>query len=67
MVQALMESGRVDIRFRMLQPAELAAAMSFDRYASSGTKEQQVRQIGNAVPVRTAEALCRAILLRRSA
>jgi len=52
----------IDIRFRMLQPHELACAMGFDEYEFTGTREQQVRQIGNAVPVRTAAALCRAIL-----
>ena len=49
----------LDIRFRMLQPHELAAAMSFpDAYAFAGTKDQKVKQIGNAVAVRTARALC---------
>jgi len=53
----------LDIRFRMLQPHELAAAMSFGaEYQFSGTKSDQIRQIGNAVPVRTAEALCGALL-----
>lgn len=53
----------LDIRFRMLQPAELAAAMSFPpEYVFKGTKTDTVRQIGNAVAVRTATALCRAIL-----
>jgi DNA (cytosine-5)-methyltransferase 1 len=53
----------LDIRFRMLQPHELAAAMSFPKgYKFAGTRDQQVKQIGNAVPVRTAEALCKAIL-----
>lgn len=54
--------GRLDIRFRMLQPHELAAAMGFDGYHFSGTKTDQVRQIGNAVSVRTARALCDVIL-----
>lgn len=53
---------RADIRFRMLQPHELAAAMSFDGYKFAGNRGDQVRQIGNAVPVRIAEALCRSIL-----
>jgi DNA (cytosine-5)-methyltransferase 1 len=48
----------LDILFRMLQPHELAAAMSFaPDYKFSGTKEQVVKQIGNAVPVRTASRL----------
>ncbi|HEX8287857.1 MAG TPA: DNA cytosine methyltransferase [Pyrinomonadaceae bacterium] len=53
----------LDIRFRMLQPHELAAAMSFPKtYYFAGNREQKVKQIGNAVPVKTAEALCRAVL-----
>jgi len=53
----------LDITLRMLQPHELAAAMSFPAgYQFTGTKQDQVRQIGNAVPVREAEALCRAAL-----
>lgn len=52
-----------DIRFRMLQPHELAAAMSFDQdYKFTGNKTDQIKQIGNAVPVRTAEALCCSLL-----
>jgi DNA (cytosine-5)-methyltransferase 1 len=46
----------------MLQPHELAAAMGFDGYEFAGTKTDQVRQIGNAVAVRTAEALCGAMI-----
>jgi DNA (cytosine-5)-methyltransferase 1 len=47
----------------MLQPHELAAAMSFNKdYQFSGNKTDKVKQIGNAVPVRTATALCKAIL-----
>ena len=56
---------QVDIRFRMLQPHELAAAMSLDGYQLSGTKADQVKQIGNAVPAKLAEALCRALLERK--
>lgn len=59
---ALVEPSGMDIRFRMLQPDELAAAMGFDGYEFAGTKTDQVRQIGNAVAVRTAEALCGAML-----
>jgi DNA (cytosine-5)-methyltransferase 1 len=52
-----------DIRFRMLQPHELAAAMSFGKdYQFAGNKTDKVRQIGNAVPVRTATELCRQLL-----
>lgn len=53
----------LDIRFRMLQPHELGAAMSFPRdYVFTGTKGDAVRQIGNAVDVRQARALCLALL-----
>lgn len=53
----------LDIRFRMLQPHELAAAMSFPKdYEFTGNREAKVKQIGNAVPLRTARALCWALL-----
>ena len=53
----------LDILFRMLQPHELAAAMSFPKsYKFSGTREQVVKQIGNAVPVKLAKALCMSLL-----
>ena len=55
---------RLDIRFRMLQPAELARAMGYEKYEITGSREEQVKQIGNAVSVRTARALCLAILPR---
>jgi DNA (cytosine-5)-methyltransferase 1 len=59
----LVEPGRMDIYFRMLQPHELARAMGFDDgYVFCGTKSDKVRQIGNAVAVRTAAALCGEIL-----
>lgn len=51
----------LDIHFRMLQWRELARAMGFpDTYEFCGTREQKVRQIGNAVEVNTAEALAMA-------
>lgn len=54
------DSGRViDCFFRMLKPSELAKAHSFpDWYNIQGTQSDQVRQIGNSVPVKTAKALC---------
>lgn len=59
----LVEPSGMDIYFRMLQPHELARAMGFDEgYVFCGTKSDQVRQIGNAVAVRTAAALCGEIL-----
>jgi DNA (cytosine-5)-methyltransferase 1 len=53
---------QIDIRFRMLQPHELAAAMSFDNYKFTGNRGDQVKQIGNAVPVKVARALCESLL-----
>lgn len=49
----------LDIRFRMLQPHELSAAMGFPTdYQFSGNRGQRVKQIGNAVAVNVARALC---------
>jgi DNA (cytosine-5)-methyltransferase 1 len=48
----------LDITFRMLQPHELSAAQGFPAgYQFAGNKGDQVKQIGNAVPVGTARAL----------
>jgi DNA (cytosine-5)-methyltransferase 1 len=48
----------LDITFRMLQPHELGAAQGFPKnYFFAGNKSEQVKQIGNAVPVNTARAL----------
>lgn len=58
-------SGRflLDLTLRMLSTGELAAAMSFPKgYQFEGTQKDIRRQIGNAVPVRLAEALTRTIL-----
>lgn len=50
-------------RHRALSVLELKRAMSLpDDYILHGTKTEQVRQIGNAVPVRTALAHARALL-----
>jgi DNA (cytosine-5)-methyltransferase 1 len=58
----------LDVRFRMLQPRELARAMGFpDSYEFAGNKTDTVRQIGNAVAVNTAKALCEALLTDESA
>jgi DNA (cytosine-5)-methyltransferase 1 len=55
--------GVLDILYRMLMPRELAGAHSFPAtYFFFGTQEQQVKQVGNSVPVSTAEALCTEIL-----
>lgn len=53
----------LDIRFRMLTPPELARAMSFpENYKFAGNREKVVKQIGNAVAVNVAKALCKALL-----
>jgi site-specific DNA-cytosine methylase len=57
----------LDIRFRMLQPHELAAAQGFRRdYQFTGTKAEKVKQIGNAVPRSLARALVTAQLSQQS-
>lgn len=60
----VLEDGRViDIRIRMLKPSELAAAHSFPKdYVLTGNRGEQVKQIGNSVPVMTAAAMCAADL-----
>ncbi len=61
----LVEPVRFDIRFRMLQLHELAAAMGFPpEYPFSGNKTDGVRQVGNAVEINQAEALCHAALAK---
>ena len=48
----------VDIYIRMLRPDELARVHSFpDGYVITGNRCEKVKQIGNSVPVRTAEAM----------
>lgn len=52
-----------DILFRMLQPVELAAAMGLPPgYKILGTKEDQVKQIGNMVEVNTAKQLLLSVI-----
>lgn len=58
LVEAEVTEYRLDIRFRMLQPRELARAQGFpDTYKFTGNREAVVKQIGNAVPPHTAKAL----------
>jgi DNA (cytosine-5)-methyltransferase 1 len=54
----------LDVKFRMLQPHELAAAMGFPSSYKfvADTKQDRIKLIGNAWSVRVAEALCSAIL-----
>lgn len=63
----LVEPGlEYDILFRMLEPHELARAMSISTperpYRFAGNKTETVRQIGQAVPRRTARALAHALM-----
>ncbi|MFN3624404.1 MAG: DNA cytosine methyltransferase [Hyphomicrobium sp.] len=51
-----------DILYRMLEPHELAAVTSIPEYVFTGTKEDVVRQIGQAVPRRTGRALALALM-----
>lgn len=57
---------RIDIHYRMLHYRELAGAMSFDDegevYDFAGNATEITKQIGNAVPGRTAKALVRALV-----
>lgn len=60
---ALVVPHGVDIRFRMLQPEELSAAMGFPAgYRFVGTKTDAFRMIGNAWSCRVATALCSGVL-----
>jgi DNA (cytosine-5)-methyltransferase 1 len=55
----------LDIFFRMFRPRELARAQSFpDSYVFKGSTADIVKQIGNAVPVGLAQALCMEALLQ---
>jgi DNA (cytosine-5)-methyltransferase 1 len=57
----------LDIFFRMLNPRELARAQSFpDEFEFVGNKSEIIKQIGNAVPVSTATALCQSVLRKAS-
>ena len=60
----MLADGRIiDIYIRMLKPSELAAAHSFpDDYVLTGNRGQQIKQIGNSVPVKTAAAMCESAL-----
>ena len=53
----------LDIRLRMIQPHELKGAMGFPKsYEFSGNRTEVVKQIGNAVEVNMARALCASLL-----
>lgn len=56
----------VDVKFRMLDIPELAAAQGFrGDYKFTGNKTEQVRQIGNAVPRNTARSIMLAHLTQK--
>ena len=53
----------LDIHFRMLQSHELAAAQGFPSdYQFKGGKKEIIKQIGNAVAVGQAKALCSVLI-----
>jgi DNA (cytosine-5)-methyltransferase 1 len=64
--EAVTNGGAYDIRFRMLEPKELARAMGFSdaetAYEFAGNKTEITKQIGNAVPVNLAAALVGALM-----
>lgn len=63
LIQIGEEKYLLDILFRMLTPKELAAAHSFpEDYRFAGNKTEIVKQIGNSVPVKISEQLCRSQL-----
>jgi DNA (cytosine-5)-methyltransferase 1 len=63
LVEGFVGKARLDIRFRMLKPHELARAQGFpEEYKILGTAAEQTKQIGNAVPVNTAKALAKAVM-----
>lgn len=63
LVQPVVGDQALDVHFRMLRPHELAAAMSFpEDYRFAGSGADQVRQIGNAWPVRLGQALIETML-----
>lgn len=61
------ECFEIEVFFRMLTVIELAKAQGFPRgYQFCGTKTDAIKQIGNAVPGRLAEALTLAAVSQRS-
>lgn len=63
LVEVFEKTPWLDIRLRMLQPHELAAAQSFPAdYQFVGNKGEIVKQIGNAVPGKVAKALCKELI-----
>jgi DNA (cytosine-5)-methyltransferase 1 len=63
LVASITEHSLDDVRFRMLEPHEIGAAMAFTSgYTVLGNKRQKVRQYGNAVTPPVAEILISALV-----
>jgi DNA (cytosine-5)-methyltransferase 1 len=63
LVQPVVNGRKLDIRFRMLQPHELARAMGFPAdYVFEGSRRDMVKQVGNAVEVHQSRALIHNLL-----
>jgi DNA (cytosine-5)-methyltransferase 1 len=66
LVNAVCDGPIVDVLFRMFEPHELAAAMGFSddeaTYEFTGTKTEQIKQIGNAVSVAKMKACVLALM-----
>jgi len=66
LVEPIVKGRKFDIRFRMLEPEELARAMGFSdaetAYEFAGNKTEITKQIGNAVAVNLAAALVGALM-----
>lgn len=63
LVEAILDGCFLDVHLRMLEVHELAEGMSFPKgYKFLGTRQEQVKQVGNAVAVRVAQALCMTLL-----
>jgi len=64
---ALIQASGGEVLFRMLKPKELAGAQGFrSDYQFTGTVQEQVKQIGNAVPRNLARAIVLAALSQQS-
>lgn len=62
LIETMESLGVVDVGFRMLDVDELAAAQGFSSdYQLYGTKAEQIKQVGNAVPPGFMRAICNAI------
>jgi DNA (cytosine-5)-methyltransferase 1 len=59
----LIEPALFDIRYRLLEPHELAAGMGFEGYKFCGTKTDIKKQIGNAVEVNQSAALAERVVM----